>query len=498
MQAGNLRVLDSGQKVGARLRDSLAIISSQSSDVEALPGLPWIIAEDNPEYSGQAAQQMSLFTAQAAEHSAGIFRDPAFTDNKHLPIHRWVPWIAGYAAAFVDDVLAAYVPSRKTARVLDPFCGVGTTLLQALLRGHETIGFEINPYAAFAARAKLQALTVDLAAFDTVLREIQEASGTWQTAAKPADSAPPPLKSRLPFFSPAVEAQVLHALHCIDTITFEAIANLCRLAFGAVMVSFSNYSYEPSLGSRPAAGKPLIEEADVGHVLLTKLRQMRADIAWAQAAMPGRPTGHGQVIQADCFSACDHLEPGSIDVMVTSPPYMNNYHYVRNTRPQLYWLNFIASPGEQKYLETQNFGQYWQTVRDAAPIALAFQHHELSAMLEQLRATRPEKGAYGGPGWANYVTRYFNDCYRFMAVLRDILAPGGVGVIVIGNSIIQGFDIRTERFLGEIGMLQGLALEGVHCIRHKRVGASITQSSVRQGERSKATLAEFAVIVRKR
>lgn len=440
---------------------------------------------------------MLPFTAHVTGHNAGIFRDPAFTDNKHLPIHRWVPWIAGYSAAFVDDVLAAYVPSHKTARVLDPFCGVGTTLLQALLRGHESIGFEINPYAAFAVQTKLQALTVDLAALDAVLLQIQAASGTWQTTARPADSAPPPLKSRLPFFSPAVETQVLHALHFIDTVPSEAIANLCRMAFGAVMVSFSNYSYEPSLGSRPAAGKPLIEEADVGHVLLTKLRQMRADIAWAHAAMQGRPLGHGRVIQADCFSARDHLEPGSIDVMVTSPPYMNNYHYVRNTRPQLYWLNFIASPGEQKYLETHNFGQYWQTVRDAAPIALTFQHHELSATLDQLRTTRLEKGAYGGPGWANYVTRYFNDCYRFMAVLRDILAPDGVGVIVIGNSIIQGLDIRTERFLGEIGRLQGLTLEGVHCIRSKRVGASITQSSVRQGERSKATLAEFAVIVRK-
>ena len=68
-----------------------------------------------------------------------------------------------------------------------------------------------------------------------------------------------------------------------------------------------------------------------------------------------------------------------------------------------------------------------------------------------------------------------------MAALKRVLARRGVGVVVIGNSIIQGFDIRTERLLGEIAVLQGLQLEGVYCVRDKRVGASITQSSVRQG-----------------
>jgi hypothetical protein len=398
----------------------------------------------------------------------------------------------------VDDVIATYISKRKTARVLDPFCGVGTTLLQAAWRGHTSTGFEINPYPVLAARAKLSAPTIDLATFDTTLTTLQQCSATWKTADPPVGITPPPLKSRLPFFSPTVEKQVLHVLHFIQTLTTPAIAALYRVAFGAVMVSFSNYSYEPSLGSRPAAGKPLVFEADVAHVLLTKLRHMRADLIWVKEELQGRHRGTGQVINADFFSAHEQLEAGSVHLMITSPPYMNNYHYVRNTRPQLYWLNFIASPGEQKYLETHNFGRYWQTVRDARPVALVLDHPGLTKTLEELRSTRTEKGTYGGPGWANYVATYFNDCYRFMAVLKHILARRGVGVVVIGNSIIQGVDIRTERLLGEIGVMHGLTLEGVYCIRDKRVGASITQSSVRQGARTQATLSEFAVVMRKR
>ncbi|MGH9854915.1 MAG: DNA methyltransferase, partial [Blastocatellia bacterium] len=83
------------------------------------------------------------------------------SDNKNLPVHRWVPWIAGYSAPFVDDVISARLPRRQTGVILDPFCGVGTTLLQAIRRGYTAVGFEINPYPALAARVKLGASAIN-------------------------------------------------------------------------------------------------------------------------------------------------------------------------------------------------------------------------------------------------------------------------------------------------------------------------------------------------
>jgi hypothetical protein len=43
-------------------------------------------------------------------------------------------------------MISAYLPTCKTALMLNPFCGVGTTLLQAVLRRHYAIGFEIHHY----------------------------------------------------------------------------------------------------------------------------------------------------------------------------------------------------------------------------------------------------------------------------------------------------------------------------------------------------------------
>src|SRR6266478_745491 len=86
------------------------------------------------------------------------FRDPAFSKNREVPLHRWVPWVAGFSAQFVQDCLEKYLPKRRRDQlwVLDPFAGVGTTLVEAYLRGLNVIGFEINPYAALAARLKLE------------------------------------------------------------------------------------------------------------------------------------------------------------------------------------------------------------------------------------------------------------------------------------------------------------------------------------------------------
>jgi SAM-dependent methyltransferase len=430
------------------------------------------------------------------------FKDPACADNKSLPLHRWVPWIAGFSAPFVDQVLDSYLgQAAKSDRplVLDPFAGVGTTLLQAALRGFDYAGFDLNPYAVLAARVKLRAARMNPAALERYIAGLRRAAARWRTAPARSALAPVHFRSRVPFFSPTVERQVLHALRFIRSLPNRDIADLFRVAFGAVMVSFSNYTYEPSLGSRPGAGKPLIADADVAETLLAKLHQMHADVLWLREKSAGaRALGHGEVHHEDFLTGHTRLPAGSVDLVVTSPPYLNNYHYVRNTRPQLYWLSLVHGAAQQRELEARNFGKFWQTVRGAAPLSLTFRHAGLRRFLSKLRGVRSSAGPYGGPGWANYAVAYFNDCDRFLGALSRLLRADGVAVIVIGNSIIQGLEIRTEQILGDLARQHGLAVEGIHCIRDKRVGASITQSGVRRGKTSRSVLAEYSVVLRKR
>jgi len=102
--------------------------------------------------------QPTLFGAPAATNG---FRDSSFAKNKNLPLHRWVPWIAGFSAEFVEDCIRNYLPLKDSEScVLDPFAGVGTTLVESYLGGLNVLGFEINPYAALATKIKLSALKI--------------------------------------------------------------------------------------------------------------------------------------------------------------------------------------------------------------------------------------------------------------------------------------------------------------------------------------------------
>jgi hypothetical protein len=314
----------------------------------------------------------------------------------------------------------------------------------------------------------------------------------------PKTPPPPAFRSRVPFFSPAVERKVLHCLDVIQELPNTEMRELCLLAFGAIMVSLSNYSYEPSLGSRAAAGKSDVLNTDVVGILATKVRAMLDDLVTYRAQMSRyRPLPTARIIATSSLELADHLPPDMADLVVTSPPYLNNYHYIRNTRPHLFWLNFVAASSDLKRIEVANFGKYWQTVRDAPRRTLNFALPELETRLEAIAGMHPEKGIYGGGGWANYAIEYFNDCYRICQRLQYVLKPGAAAVFVLGNSITQGIELATDRYFGQIAELCGLKMEDIHMLREKRVGNSVVNSSVRNGVPTKATLYETAVVVRK-
>ena len=425
----------------------------------------------------------------------GVFSDTAFTKNRTEPLHRWVPWIAGFSAPFVAGVLEAAAAADPTdVTVLDPFAGVGTTLVEAVRRGHNAIGFEINPYAALVCRVKLKCFDYDVGLLERAIRDL-EVHMAHRSRSRPASKPPLHFHTRSPFFSPAVERKVLRVLDYIAGLQEQWLKDIFRVALGAVMVSFSNYSYEPSLGRRSSAGKSEIEDADVGGILAAKLTQMLTDIALWQlhvATLPKRPSAE---LHARSFLTDDRLVPdASVDFLITSPPYLNNYHYIRNTRPQLYWLGLVERPADLKEMERLNFGKFWQTVRAGPTIKLEFECPELARELKALRARNPERGVYGGRGWANYAAAYFNDCFRFCRAARRVMRRGGTVVIVIGNSILQGIEFKTERHLAQIAENCGFQLVGLHRVRTKRTGSSIVNSSVRAGTtKEKVELYECAL-----
>jgi hypothetical protein len=449
--------------------------------------------------------QLSLYQNNGAvvyEDKAASFRDSAFNGNKKLPFHRWVPWIAGFSSNFVEDCFRNYLePSipESEITILDPFAGVGTTLTEGIMHGYNVAGFEINPYAYLACKVKLSAKDLDASSIDEELERLLHyyAIRVADKNYKPRSSPPEKFGTRIAFFSPEVERKALIIIDYLPNIKDLKARDLFRLAFGTVMVSFSNYSYEPSLGRRESSGKENILDAPVEEILAAKIRDMSSDIKeFEEIHMEAARNIRGQVYNASFLTGLDACGEDRVDLVVTSPPYLNNYHYLRNTRPQLFWLGIATDPKELNAIEQESFGKFWQTVRGMKTIPLDFHHTLLEEKLALLREINCDKKTYGGHGWANYAATYFNDSYRFCKILNQALKPAGTAVVVIGNSILQGVEIKTDEIFADIGELAGLRKKEIILLRTKRTGSSIVDSSVRAAKTKKKTaLYETAVVL---
>ena len=83
--------------------------------------------------------------------------------------------------------------------------------------------------------------------------------------------------------------------------------------------------------------------------------------------------------------------------------------------------------------------------------------------------------------------------------MQRCLRPGATALVVIGNSILQGVQIPTDRFLAKIAERQGFEVRKIHAPRNTRVGNSIIDSTVRAGKAANgARLYESVVELRRR
>jgi hypothetical protein len=70
--------------------------------------------------------------------------------TKH--VHRLHPYLGKFIPQLVEELLQRYLPAG--GRVLDPFAGSGTTLVQALESGHDAVGIDIAGFNALLMRVK--------------------------------------------------------------------------------------------------------------------------------------------------------------------------------------------------------------------------------------------------------------------------------------------------------------------------------------------------------
>ena len=403
-------------------------------------------------------------------------------------VHDWYRFVLSFPSHLVRDCLATFGVD-STQRVLDPFCGTGTTLVECRKLGIPSVGIEANPIAGFASRTKVD-WGVDPRALVSHADEIADRTLARLREDGIDDFGPAPLFRRSGraaalrtlsadrmglllrnSISPLPLHKTLVLLETLERHRDDAFDAHEKLALAAALVSgIGNLHFGPEVG----VGK-VREDAQVIGAWLDRVRGMGGDLA----ALRERTGAEATVHLADARRAEELLEPASIDAVVTSPPYPNEKDYTRTTRLESVLLGFVGSRQELRGLKHGLVRSNTRSVYKAdADDALVAGHEGIQRIARRIEERRIAQGRTSGfeRQYARVTKLYFGGMARHLSGLRSRLRPGARLAYVVGDqaSYLRVM-IRTGRILGELAQALGYELTGIDLFRTRTATASRRQ-----------------------
>lgn len=402
--------------------------------------------------------------------------------------HEWYRFVLSFPPHLVRQYLERFGADVHT-RVLDPFCGTGTTLVESKKHGIPGVGIEANAVAHFAGQVKLDWTPDPDGLIDHAYRVAEMTQQ--RLCAEGIDDQPitahsvnhGPLRTLSDeaqsllltnSISPLPLHKTLTLLDCLEHCRDERFYRHERLALAKALVSsISNLHFGPEVG----VGR---QKADAAVIApwLAGVRAMAGDLHLLNEI------GHGEasIYHADARQTSQIIDPGSIDIVITSPPYPNEKDYTRATRLEAVLLGFISNKAElralKKGLVRSNTRGVYKNDDDDQWIDV---HPEVQRIANEIEARRIELGKTSGFErlYARVTRLYFGGMARHLAELRGCLRPGAHLAYVVGDQAsFFRVMIRTGQLLAEIAQSLGYEVESIDLFRTRI--ATVTKAQMRE------------------
>jgi DNA modification methylase len=405
-------------------------------------------------------------------------------------VHAWYRFVLSFPPHLVDTYIQRF-KLDQTKVLLDPFCGTGTTLVQAKKRGIPSVGIEANPMASFASEVKVD-WTPDPAGLKNHVRHIYESVSEEYKTADIFDEPllkllsgggdrilktlePEQMKlllknsiSPLPLHKSLVLLERLRRENHPDFLRHEMLA-LAK----ALVNTISNLRFGPEVGVGT-----IKEDAPVLRLWWEEMAMMADDLDCfkTRASVPS------VVHRADSRQLKDPLAPRSIDAVITSPPYPNEKDYTRTTRLELVFLGFLKSRADlqalKKTLVRSNTRSVYKDDDDDHWIAGNERIREIADKIEKRRIELGKTSGFERL-YARVTKLYFGGMFRHLHDMRMVLKPGAQLAYVVGDqaSYLQVM-IRTGEILSDIARSLGYEVVGIDLFRTRL--ATVTREQLRE------------------
>jgi DNA modification methylase len=356
-----------------------------------------------------------------------------------------------YPAKFIPQLPGTLISllSSRGELVFDPFGGSGTTALEAVRLGRRALSLDANPVAALIGRVKTARMsrssTAELHLLHGALRAfLQSLPANASILVSTYEAHAPIIANREKWFADEALGELAHIRYRISQLKNDAARDVASLALSRTVLSASFQDSETRYKSIPR--KVLLGDTTKRYV-----REFEAVMKSVARNAAATRYGGSRFLTGDVRQISKQDIPeGSIDLVVTSPPYGNATDYHLYHRFRLLWLGHD-------------------------PIALG--KIEIGSHLKHQRESS---------GFSSY----FDDMRRALVGISRVLKNGRYAALVIGDSVYDGKLYSTANMLAAEAADYGF---DTNCVIDRKV--HLTKRSFTPAGRRAAT--ESLLVIRK-
>lgn len=373
-----------------------------------------------------------------------------FAGNMSLPVHKWYRYTAGFSAAWANQLIKEE-KAKGRKRVIDPFAGSGTVLLESEFENVESIGIEAHPYVYKIAKAKLS--------WNYPADSFKEACLNFLKLAKQKTIT----KTEFPkLIASCYPLEVIQKLEALKQTWFEAeqeqeIKDFNWFIITAILRITSPVGTAQWQYIQPTKTKSKVIDPFVAFE--SKVLEMHSDMKRMQSRL--KVVADAKIFNEDARDI-KSIPNGWGDLVITSPPYANNYDYADATRLEMtFWGDISGWADLQDNVRknlvracTQHVSKLGSEIESIlSNPKLAPIHAELLQVYETLKVERLKHG--GKKNYHLMIAAYFKDLAEVFHSLRRVTSKDCLMCFVIGDSAPYGIYVPVDKWLGELAVSAG-------------------------------------------
>lgn len=336
---------------------------------------------------------------------------------------------------------------RKGSVVLDPMMGSGTVLRQAISLGHNAVGFDTDPLAVLMSKVWTTSVCPKQVSLE-MSRVVKEAKALdLRRINLPWIDRDEETRKFVSYWFGLRQRRDLRrlafVLHERSRHRFShgrlASLDVLRLCLSRIIVTKDRGA---SLGRDISHSRPHRVATSSNYDVFSGFERAVRQVLSKLSTSGESETGMAVVLRGDARRI--DLPDDSVDVVITSPPYLNAIDYLRGHRLALIWLGFTLP--------------YLRSIRSHSIGAERYPDYESeSETILQIMNEMCDREALSSRS-AAVIARYSGDLLRMCREIARVIKVDGRATFVIGNSCLRNVFVRNSSGLVRCATLSGLSM----------------------------------------